>query len=44
MKAEKILRDLQRIKPALTKGEKDYPFIECAIWADKVSEKGKSGW
>jgi hypothetical protein len=34
MKAERTLRDLSTTKPSLTKGEKDYPLIESAIWVE----------
>jgi len=45
--ANAMLAPLKAHYPDLTKTEKDYPFVECATFADEIKNLGygwQSGW
>ena len=46
-KAEEILAVLTKSDPSYVEYEKNYPFVECATFADKIKYRGgayQSGW
>ena len=38
--ANELLRVFMKTDPELTKLERDYPFVECATFADEIKGKG----